>query len=280
MAEPLPARVTTPLLTLITQQALDEDYAHVAGRRALDQPRPSRGRPQRIAAVVIAVFGVLVATAAVQTAQQSESAQSSRAALVTRVDERRATLDRLQRRIERLTAAEQQAETTLETTRAAAVAAEGRRRTLALAGGYLAVTGPGVRIVVDDAEGGEKLIDKDLQSLVNGLWEAGAEAVSINGQRLTVLTSIMNSGTVVNVNRVPLTPPFTIEAVGDRRTLQAGLVDSQGGQRFLLLVQQYGFGFQMDNAESLDLDAAPDRTLSYASRTAQAGGPEDAEVGP
>ncbi|WP_168929556.1 DUF881 domain-containing protein [Nocardioides sp. GY 10127] len=283
MPDPLPPRVTTPLLTLITQQSLDEDYAHVARRRHTDplrEPRRlgPRGRALRTAAVV-AVFGVLVTTAAVQTAEQSDSDQSSQASLVADVQQRRATLNRLQRRIDRLTSANEDAQDTLDTTRAAAVAAEGRRRTLALATGYLAVTGPGVRVVVDDGAD-EKVLDSDLQQLVNGLWQAGAEAISINGQRLTVLTSIMNSGTVVNVNRIPLTPPYTVEAIGDRRTLQSDLVDSHSGERFLLLVEQYGFGFTMSNVETLELPAAPTRTLSYASETTDAGGPEDSEVGP
>ena len=71
---PLPPQVTTPLLTLITQQSMDEDYLHVAERRGRGQlpSSGSRSRPHRTAAVVVAVFGVLVTTAAVQTAQDAD----------------------------------------------------------------------------------------------------------------------------------------------------------------------------------------------------------------
>jgi uncharacterized protein YlxW (UPF0749 family) len=61
--------------------------------------------------------------------------------------------------------------------------------------GNVAVTGPGVLIVVDDspsamADARDRVLDIDLQVLANGLWEAGAEAISINGHRLSNLTAI------------------------------------------------------------------------------------------
>ena len=71
----LPEHVTTPLLTLITQQSLDEDYAHVAaapGRARRDAAPHAAPRPHRMAAVVIAVFGLLVTVAAVQTSRNAD----------------------------------------------------------------------------------------------------------------------------------------------------------------------------------------------------------------
>ncbi len=56
----LDERVRMPLLTLITQQSLDEDYLHAAERRRAGAPRPPEGRQVRTAAVVVLVFGVLV----------------------------------------------------------------------------------------------------------------------------------------------------------------------------------------------------------------------------
>ena len=60
--------------------------------------------------------------------------------------------------------------------------------------GAVAVTGPGVRMVVNDAPNAsadaEFVLDKDLRNIVNGLWQAGAEAISINGQRITTRSAI------------------------------------------------------------------------------------------
>ena len=94
------ARAATPLLSLITAQSMDEDYAHVARRRAAaGETTQRRGTPHRTAAIVVAAFGVLATTAAVQTAQGADEAQSSRTVLVARVVERRETVEQLQDRI-------------------------------------------------------------------------------------------------------------------------------------------------------------------------------------
>ena len=65
---PLPSYVTTPLLTRITESSLDEDYRHVADRKAADPTAPRS--PHRLAAVVVAAFGVLVTIAAVRCGRE------------------------------------------------------------------------------------------------------------------------------------------------------------------------------------------------------------------
>ena len=69
--------------------------------------------------------------------------------------------------------------------------------------GAEAVTGPGIVITAagsrDDAEAG-RITDHDLQVLVNGLWYAGAEALSINDNRVGTLTSIRTAGDAITVN--------------------------------------------------------------------------------
>jgi uncharacterized protein YlxW (UPF0749 family) len=260
----LPQRVTMPLLTLITQQSLDEDYLHVAERRAAGPPGPPSGRPRRTAAVMVGVFGILVATAAVQTARNHGVDQASRTTLVSRINDERATVEKLQERIVRLrernAALERQGDQ-LATTEQAAVS---RLRRLQVRTGFVAVRGPGVRITVDDSPDGDPdgaVQDEDLAMVANGLWEAGAEAVSINGQRLTAVTAIRNSSRAILVNVVPLTPPYTVLAIGDPLTLQSKFLDSASGQAFSILVSNYGLGFDMENEETLSLPAAPPKLL-------------------
>ncbi|CAM5647734.1 membrane protein [Streptomyces purpurascens] len=53
-----------------------------------------------------------------------------------------------------------------------------------------------------------------MQRVVNGLWESGAEAVSINGQRLTALSAMRAAGDAILVDNKPLVPPYTVLAVG------------------------------------------------------------------
>jgi uncharacterized protein YlxW (UPF0749 family) len=255
----LPARVTMPLLTLITQQSLDEDYLHVAERRAAGAPRPPRTRPHRTAAVVIAVFGILVTTAAVQTSRNEGVNDASRASLIGQIDARRDALSDLQQSI-----GQQRERNVVLDNRHDEVArseqdAVTRMRRLATTTGYIPVTGEGVRIVVDDAPGGDpttQVRDEDLAKLVDGLWTAGAEAIAINGYRLTVLSAIRNVNVAIHVNSRPLTPPYTVQAIGDTRTLQADLLDSTLGSEFFSLADQLGFELSVRNEDSLSLPAA------------------------
>lgn len=267
---PLPDRVTMPLLSLVTQQSLEEDYQHVADQRAAAGTTGARGpRPRlgRATVAVVAVFGLLVATAAVQTSRNATTDETSRTTLVGRVNEGRDRVTSLQRRLVELREETADASAALERTTAREAAAVASLSRLGLASGYTAVTGPGVRIVVDDAPGGEpdgRVRDEDLARLVDGLWSAGAEAVSINGQRLTVLSSIRNSSVAINVNSRPLTAPYVVSAIGDGRTLQADLVDSRLGNEFDIIASSLGFVVEMDNVDTLLLPAGPEPRLRNA----------------
>ncbi len=73
------------------------------------------------------------------------------------------------------------------------------------------------------------MLDVDLQILANGLWQAGAEAVAINGHRLSSLTAIRSAGDAITVDFRSLTRPYRVEAIGDPRTLPARFVETAGG---------------------------------------------------
>ncbi|MCL9797570.1 DUF881 domain-containing protein, partial [Frankia sp. AgKG'84/4] len=80
------------------------------------------------------------------------------------------------------------------------------------------------------APGSGRIQDHDLADLVNVLWIAGAEAIAVNGVRLTALSAIRSAGDVVLVGFVAVLAPYVVEAVGDpaalaRRTEQSAVVD-------------------------------------------------------
>jgi uncharacterized protein YlxW (UPF0749 family) len=256
----LPAHVTTPLLTRITEQSMDEDYRTVALRKGGDdREQPRTGRPRFVAAAVVVVFGILVTTAAVQTSRNADLSDASRATLVSQVRAERETVAEQQDRIASL----RDANIELEDTRSRIVADEqeqvARLRRLQVRTGFLPVTGPGVRIVVDDPPGADvtQLVrDEDLAILVDGLWNAGAEAIAINGQRLTVLSAIRNVGPAVRVNSQPVNPPYVVAAIGDTRTLQFDLVETSHGAQFFDLADDLGFLVDRDNVGELSLPGA------------------------
>lgn len=264
----LPARVSMPLLTLITQQSLDEDYLVAAERRAAGAPRPPRGRPQRTAAVVIAVFGILVSTAFVQTTRSADVNDASRTTLIQRIGVRRDRVASSQERVAVLRDRTSGLERQLTRLTDAEQAEDARNRRLRVRTGLIAVVGEGVRVTVTqraDADAVQQVMDSDLALLANGLWEAGAEAVAINGQRLTAYTAIRSSGPAIEVNGVGIAPPYQLDAVGDTRTLAAKLFDTSTGLEFVQLAGDYGFSYNVDNEDRLTLPAGPARYLQLRS---------------
>lgn len=103
-----------------------------------------------------------------------------------------------------------------------------------LLAGLTAVSGPGVVVTLsDDADRSlapisKGLIADDLLKVVNELRIAGAEAVSLNGERLIAQSEIVNAGGGIMVNQKRLAAPFTIHAIGDSAGLAAGL-KAKGG---------------------------------------------------
>lgn len=249
-----------PLLTLITQQSLDGDYLDAAERRAAGAPRPPRGRPHRVAAVVIAVFGVLVSTAFMQTSRNADVDTASRESLIRRIETQSERVARQQQRAATLrgrTVALERSTTRLTSDQQAALV---RNRRLQVRTGFVGVVGPGLRIVITelaDADRNQEVQDSDLALLANGLWEAGAEAIAINGQRLTAQSAIRTSGVPIQVNGVGIGPPYTVEAIGDTRTLEAQLFDTTTGLAFAGLAADFGFTYAIDTVDELALPAAP-----------------------
>ena len=265
----LPDHATMGLLPYLTAHALDEDYEHVAAGRASDAASPRRrvGVP---GAVAVAVFAVLAVTAAVQTSRDSVAQERERRALIEQVKERKATVEADRRTIARLRAENNRLDAELLRASETAGGVLAQRRLLALRSGTSAVHGPGVEIVVDDAVDAQsernRVLDSDLQKLVNGLWRAGAEAISINGERLTALSAIRHAGTAITVNFHSLERPYRILAIGDKDTLPARFADTTSGQAWFDLQREVGLRFTMTRQSSLRLPAAEVPDLRYAEK--------------
>jgi uncharacterized protein YlxW (UPF0749 family) len=265
------------LLDYLTTHTLDEDYAFVSERRAT-RPDPERTR-RRIGvtgALVMAVFAVLVVTAAVQTSRNSANDASQRQQLARQVSEARQLLQD-----ERDLLVSLQVETrSLEARQLRSdTSAQGLLETIELLGmkaGTVPVRGPGVRVVADNAPGADsaraEVLDTDLQKLVNGLWEAGAEAIAINGQRLTTLSTIRVAGGAITVNARSLNRPYVVSAIGNRDTLPARFAESSSGQAWLDLQRQVGLRLSITPVSSLRLPGT-EVSLRYANQERGGGTP-------
>jgi uncharacterized protein YlxW (UPF0749 family) len=276
----LPDRVTMPLLALVTREAVDEDYVHAARKRAAAgiAPADPHRTPLRGAAVATAVFGLLIALAAVQTARNADVREASRDALINRIGERQQEVATLRERLGSLRRQNDDLQSTNSRVRGQLAEATVEERTLELSTGFVAVRGPGLRFNVSDNPDGSapgRVRATDLRLLVNGLWRAGAEAVAINGRRLSTLSAIVNVGISITVNQSPLTPPYVISAIGD--SLPSRLEASTSAVEFQALAAQFGFVVDRQNETELVLPAAPaaQLRLRYAGQGSR--GPDNLE---
>ena len=261
----LPEHVTTPLLTLITARSMDEDYAHVAQQRAAAGEEPVQGRrPHWISLVAVAALGIMGAVVAAQTDREAEVNELSRAALVEQIDSKRDQVRDLQARVAALTRSNQAVASSNTRIQGQLDDLESRVRRAELNTGFAAVHGPGVRITVDNRPGVDvdsEIRDEDLAFLVDGLWEAGAEAIAVNDQRLNALGGIRNTNRAIHVNGRPVNAPYVISVIGDNKTLQARLLQTSQGQEWFALVNGLDFVYSAQNVDDISLPAAPEPDL-------------------
>lgn len=259
------------LLTEVTRNPLDPEYAEAAARRARSGgTRRARGGPGTAAVVLLAVgLGVATTWSVLSLRAPKPSELAARQVLAEQIGERSAELERLQARsaelTDEITTLQQDALSAADSPLLDQLAAD------ALTSGATAVTGEGLRVTLEDAETLDseadpdaRVRDSDLQIVVNGLWASGAEAVAVNGQRLAPTTAIRTAGDAILVDVVPLVGPYTIEAIGDPQDMQTRLAGTTGGQLLAVLQSTYGIRTQVSSQRELDLPAAGTVTLRSA----------------
>jgi uncharacterized protein YlxW (UPF0749 family) len=258
------------LLTDIAQQALDPAYADAAARRAAVPGVNLLRRPARRSLVLL---GVLAATlvlvlAAEQTQRRAPSAARSRDTLLKEVRGETADIAALQRRLDLLRGRIQRLRNSELRSTGVGAALAARLDTADLVAGTMAATGPGLRVVADDASSGggstNQVLDRDLQSLVNALWAAGAEAIAIDDQRVTAQTAIRQAGSSILVNFQPVARPYVITAIGDPVAMATSFGSSAAVARMRTYTQVYGLHFSFARADRLTVPSAPGLPLRFA----------------
>lgn len=250
-------RYSTGLLDEIVGSALEPAYR---------QGGSGSARRSWLLPVTAVAIGLLLAMAGLQANAAEPVQAQARAELAERVQEEAAQVADLQAR-----AVDLRAEVSAQQ-RAALLAADvdpAQLERVEVAAGTVAVTGPGVELTIDDGVAGEdpelsRVLDGDLQIVANGLFAAGAEAVAINGQRLTSLTAIRGAGEAILVNYRPLTRPYRVSAIGDPLRLEAAFVASPAGTALATLRESYGIRADLRTVPTMTLPAASVATLRHA----------------
>jgi uncharacterized protein YlxW (UPF0749 family) len=263
------------LLTTMLERPLDPGYAAAADRReAAGQSRATSLRSPRLAAATL-LIGLLVGVASYNLTASSGPRAQAREDLVGQIQERRGEVDRLDSRAAALQAEVSAAESAqLEGDPKAALS-----RDLAASVGAVALEGPGFTVTLDDAPGASadeaseeasdevaegRVFAKDLQFVTNAMWQAGAEAVSINGKRLTSTSTIRFAGSAIIVDYRPLTRPYVITALGDPQRFPTAFADGAGGSYLATLRESFGVRVDTEVRDDLSVPAAVGLTTRFA----------------
>ena len=251
---------TDASLDALLADALTSDYANTP---------PSQDNAGRFRIFIVAGAATLVTLvlgmAIAQTQIQASENSITRDALVQRV----VAADR---RVQVLEATVLTAQNNLLNAEAAALAgtslgdqARSRLDRLRIATGQTEVFGNGVTVTIDDAPFDPlvtdtppgRVIDRDLQMIVNGLWQAGATDIAINGRRITPTSAIRAAGEAILVNYRPMSPPYVVSAIGpDADKLAGRFRDNPAGLLLEELEAKYGVIWELQTVGDITLPAA------------------------
>jgi uncharacterized protein YlxW (UPF0749 family) len=267
-------RFSPDFLTEIFRNPLDPGYADAARRRAQQPDTPAR-RTSGLAArtVSLIAIGFLLVVAYQQTVKGAPESSRTREGLVNTVRSAQSETDQLQHRAEQLR--DQVAKQRDEALTAAGADADTLSR-VEVAAGTTKVHGSGAVVELNDAPTpvdpvtgkatGQNLgmvLDRDLQDVANELWHDGAEAIAINGERLTATSTIRTAGITILVDFRPITAPYQVQAIGPA-DLDKSFNNSLTGARFRAYVTNYGMKVAVKKQGDLTLPAAADPQLHYA----------------
>jgi len=215
-------------------------------------------------ALALGILGFVAAAqwnSDVQRASYTTSAQQVLAAQALALEQEQEVLQAQLARVEAELADNQQQSEGSQTALAEVNRALSEAR---LEAGLTAVRGPGMVIEIADSRrivpAGENpanyiVLADDLRDLVVALWHAGAEAITINGERLVATSSIYGVGSAVLVNTAFLSPPFRIEAIGPGDLEERFRVDAAYLGRVAQRIEAFDLEFATLSADDLQLPA-------------------------
>lgn len=262
------------LITEMMQRPLDPGYTAAAEAREKSGLPRATGHQGPMLVIFAVLVGALLAISALALRAPETSASQIKSALVGRIEASRAHADAQTRLIATV-------RSEINATQAAALSQQSQSglaeelSRLELAAGTVPVTGPGLVLTIDDAaapvdpknadvnkgtaagtdEG--KVIAMDLQRVVNGLWQAGAEAISVNGHRLTARAAIRFAGEAILVDYRPLVRPYAITAIGDPGSLGVEFAGNDGGSYLQSLKANYKIRGDLKEHETVVVPGAP-----------------------
>lgn len=212
-------------------------------------------------AVVVAACGVLLVTSA-QEADGEDFRGNDQAELSDLVEEAESRAGALDERASELTS---EIESLTEQQTAKSPVTERRLNELREATALTPVTGPGVRVSLDDVPEDEIPEDadtanyivhqQDLEAVMNAMWAGGAEAMMVMDQRIISTSAVRCIGPVLYLQTRTYAPPYEVTAIGDVDGMLAALDNSADVDFYRSLVEQLGLGFELTVEEEITMPA-------------------------
>lgn len=159
-----------------------------------------------------------------------------------------------------------------------------------IAAGLIPLTGSGIVLQLEDsqepvpADGSQAdylVGSRDIRTVVEELWLAGAEAIAINGERVTPTTAVIDIGNSLLVNSAYLAPPYQVSALGAADLYQR--LSALPGFIGFVRARAQGFGIRLSFAEpgSVDMPAFVGTvTLRYSRPLASPSAPPPSRPAP
>lgn len=261
------------LLRALTANPLDIDSLRPTEITSAEASPPDTLAMRAFTFVLAVLLGITVAVSVLALRTSAVAEDSPRAELRNRVLTSRAHVDDLLK--ERESKEQDLSELQQDSLSHADSTAASRISDYETLFGGVSLHGPGIQLTINDStplppapgasEGAvNRVTDTDLQIAVNGLWAAGAEAVSINGARLTSTSAIRTAGEAVLVDFHPLSPPYTISAIGDPSALAAAVRGDDPGSYLADLATRFGIRYDVVTVQDLTVPARPRSALRDA----------------
>jgi uncharacterized protein YlxW (UPF0749 family) len=267
------------LLTSLLERPLDPSYQAAADRRAAAGRHGVTSTRTLLVFVMMLLTGLLFAVGAQALRPKPTAAVALRNELVARIEtlqtrsgQQEAALASLSKQVGDLEA--------LRLQQAGSDDLTARIAELEVAAAAVPMKGPGLTLTIDDAPAANGAADAgarpdsafeqgrvtstDLQIIVNGLWGAGAEAIAINGHRLSATAAIRFAGQAIIVDFRPLARPYVITALGDSRGLQSLFQPSFAGIYLDQLAQEFHIRSSLATADDLTVPGDTSVRLDHA----------------
>ena len=242
------------LLNSLLANPLDAGYEHFHADRG-SRPASVIGTIGVFAVAVALGFASIVATSSLRA-----PASDVKSNLKAQASERTDTVEALNNDVQSLGRAIEQYSSTGPTT------ASHPAQDLVTA--TTPVVGPGITVTLTDRGGPGKgsgaVRDQDLAMVVNALWAAGADAVSINGQRVGPDTFVRTAGSVILVNVTPVSSPYEVSAIGDANALSVALVRGATGDYLSAAQSVTGMTVSSKVSDHLQMEALTLTDSRYA----------------